>query len=115
MYKILCGLFIYLFCQLAVAEGQRSPGSFVDPTRPPGQVSIAKPQAKTYRLQSILYSTVSSRSLAIINGKSYAIGEQTPLGLLEQIDRDSISLRGAGKRVVKLHRDLNKQMVAGKQ
>lgn len=114
MFRIVSIVIFCLSCQSAAAEGQSLAGEFVDPTRPPGQVSVAKAQAKSYRLQSILYSTVSSRSLAIINGKSYAIGEQTPLGVLEGIDRDSISLRGASQRVVNLHRDLNKQMVAGK-
>lgn len=121
MYRFIVAMILCCFGASAFAagaEGGSAQQVFIDPTRPPGPGISVRAKQKKYSLQSILYSTTSSRSLAIINGKSYAVGDSTPFGVLERIDRDGIVVRGGrgseyATRVVNLHRDLNKQMVAG--
>lgn len=115
MFRTLFISLCFVAATLAARPGFAGPPAFSDPTRPPsarGSVATSVQQQKS--LQSILYSNTRGRSLAIINGKTYAVGERSPLGVINSIDRDGITVAGGnGQRVVKLHRDLNKQMVAG--
>ncbi|NNM10998.1 MAG: hypothetical protein HKO60_03635 [Pseudomonadales bacterium] len=114
MYRLIVAVVSFVFAGACLAENSVPGAGFIDPTRPPGKTADAQRASKQHQLQSILYSTNSRRSLAIINGKSYAVGDRSPFGVIKSISRDGVSVGESGQRLVKLHRELNKQMVAGK-
>jgi MSHA biogenesis protein MshK len=93
---------------LALAPAAAQP--LADPTRPPGEgAAQAQPgDSAGGRLQSVLIS--SRRSVAVIDGRTVALGERVGDATLVSIAPAEVVLqRGAERRTLKLHAGLEKK------
>ena len=74
-----------------------------DPTRPSGFVSRAAVPATSHqrlRLESTLMGV--HRNLAVISGRSYSLGDTTPLGRITEIRPGTVTIVGERQHVLRL-------------
>lgn len=91
-------LFAWLLSALVAATAVAQTAPLVDPTRPPGTgaeaEAVAGPAAA--RLQSVLISP--TRRVAVISGKSVALGAKFGDATVESINESAVVLKYADRR-----------------
>jgi MSHA biogenesis protein MshK len=105
-------LLAFAGCLAAPALGQ----PLRDPTEPPAFLDGAAPEREADPAGPVLQSVIVSqgRRLALIDGKTYRLGDQLGDATVAAISSNEVSLRGSGgTRVLRLYPDLGKAAGSG--